>query len=47
MHFLVTILLLALVFPFLGRFFFSFVRGFFWLILALVVLAAVGAFVHR
>jgi hypothetical protein len=46
MHFLIIILLLALMFPILGRFLRSLVRGFFWLILILIGLAAVGAFIH-
>jgi hypothetical protein len=46
MHFLIIILLLVLLFPVLGRFLGGLLKGFFWLILALVALAAVGAFIH-
>lgn len=46
MHFLIIILLLAFLFPVLGRFLGGLFQGFFWLVLLLAALAAVGALVH-
>jgi hypothetical protein len=46
MHFLIIILLLAFIFPALGRCLGGLVRGFFWLILVVIGLAAIGALVH-
>jgi hypothetical protein len=47
MHFLLILIVLALIFPVLARVVGSLVRGFFWVILALVALAAVGALVQQ
>jgi hypothetical protein len=44
MHFLLILIVLMLAFPFFARFVGGLLKGFFWLILALAALAAVGAF---
>jgi hypothetical protein len=46
MHFLLVLIVLMLAFPFFARFVGGFLKGFFWLILVLLGLAAIGAFVH-
>jgi hypothetical protein len=47
MHFLLILIVLMLAFPFLARVIGGLLKGFFWLILALTALAAIGAMVHR
>jgi predicted cation transporter len=46
MHFLLILVVLMLAFPFMARVVGGLLKGFFWLILALVALTALGAFVH-
>ncbi len=46
MHVLLILIVLMLAFPFVARVVGGLLKGFFWLVLLLVVLAAVGALVH-
>jgi hypothetical protein len=46
MHFLLILFVLMLAFPIVARVLGGLLKGFFWLILALVALAAIGAMVH-
>jgi hypothetical protein len=46
MHFLLILIVLMLAVPFFARLVGSVLKGFFWLILLLVALVAVGALVH-
>jgi hypothetical protein len=46
-HFLLILIVVMLAFPFFARVIGGLLKGFFWLILLLAAVAAVGALVHR
>jgi hypothetical protein len=46
MHFLLILIVLMLAFPFVARIVGGMLKGFFWLLLLVAAMAAVGAFIH-